>query len=104
MEPLTTLAERTAYLVRHSALAPAQLSKLANLGASHVGQIVAGKVANPSTETASRIAAVCGATLDWLLRGHGSPPDPDAVARHIAAVRLGHTLAEETTAGRARGR
>lgn len=53
------------------------LSLAAHLGASHVGQISRGKLANPQLETLQAIAAAAGVSVAWLASGKGSPDSDD---------------------------
>jgi transcriptional regulator with XRE-family HTH domain len=61
-------------------------SSLAGLSPSHVGLLESDRhVAN--VDTASRLARIFGASIDWLVDGTGRPPSPRTVRGAVAAAR-----------------
>jgi transcriptional regulator with XRE-family HTH domain len=61
------------------------LSRIAGVSPSTVGEIERGNRASLSSDTAKSITDACGLSLDWLLSGKGTAPDPQASAAMIRA-------------------
>lgn len=99
MDEASTVAQRVAYLAEHAGVDPTTLSLYAGLGPSHVRQLAAGKIAEPTTGTLVALARVCGATSEWIILGRGRAPDPDAVRERVAVVALGYGAAAKRAAG-----
>lgn len=81
------LAGRVGRLRAASGLSSRELSVLAGLSHSLLGQLERGDLADMKTENASRLAAVLGVSLDFLVRGEGREPTPRQVQAAVAAAK-----------------
>lgn len=77
------LARRLRRLVDFSRLTHQEISDLSGVSRAAPGAILRGEVSSPQVGTLEPIAALLGASLDWLVSGTGSPPTREQV---IAAV------------------
>lgn len=85
---ISSLGGRVEYLLQQVAdLDAKELSLLAGLSGSHVGQIKNGHVRSMLDPTAKALARVTGATRSWLAFGEGEAPPPSAVQAAVAAAR-----------------
>lgn len=76
-------------------LSARELSRLAGLTGAHVGLVESGAIRDVGTSTATALAGVLGCSLDWLVRGQGTPPSDAELAAAVAAARARHA-AERT--------
>ena len=84
----SSLRERVEHLLNQvSDLDAKELSLLAGLSSSHVGQFKRGKVESIHSDTAEALARVTGATRSWLAFGEGKAPSKRVVQATIAAAR-----------------
>ena len=84
----SSLRERVEHLLQQvSDLDAKELSLLAGLSPSHVGQIRRGQVVSVQGETADRLARVTGASRAWLAFGEGNAPSDEAIRTAVAAAR-----------------
>lgn len=70
-----------------SGLSRRELSLLAGLAQAQAGMIERGEIAAPSTDTAAKLCAVLGCSLDWLIAGTGEKPSREHVCTAVAAAR-----------------
>jgi transcriptional regulator with XRE-family HTH domain len=81
-----SLGERLRELRDIAGVSARDASALAGLSPSHVGLLEADRH-RATAETASRLARIFGASIDWLVDGAGKPPTPRAVRGAVAAAR-----------------
>jgi transcriptional regulator with XRE-family HTH domain len=79
------LAERLSWSREQARLSKAELEALAGLPPTSVHYIERGR--SPSAEALQRIAAVLGASTNWLLSGEGQAPTPEAIVLAVLAAR-----------------
>ena len=95
METTSTLRGRVEYLLDLvPGLDAKQLSRLAGLASSHVGQMKRGEVGSLHGDTAEKLALATGASRMWLCFGEGKPPSKRTVAAAIDEARARHDAAE----------
>jgi len=84
----SSLRGRVEYLLNQAPdLDAKELSLLAGLAASHVGQIRRGDVVSLQGETAEKLSRVTGARRAWLAFGEGDAPTKEAVEAAVALAR-----------------
>lgn len=82
-------------------LAARELDRLAQKTPGHAGLIEGRPKSDVMAGTVLAYADVLGVSLDWLVAGRGSEPEPEIVH---AAVDQARAKAEERAAARAKGR
>ena len=88
MTSITTLSGRLRMAREMGGLSAIGLSRLAGLPAGgHVALIESASRPNPTTSTLSKICAVLGVSMDWLVSGEGKPPKPRDVRAAVARAR-----------------
>lgn len=88
----TDLGRRARELRELSGRSSRSLSELAGFSHSVLGQLERGEIEELKTEGVSKLAAVFGVSIDFLVRGLGEPPDR---ARVRAAVEAAEILGKE---------
>lgn len=84
----SSLRERVEHLLNQvSDLDAKELSLLAGLSPSHVGQLKRGEVESLHGDTAEKLARVTGASRSWLSFAEGKAPSKRAVQAAVAAAR-----------------
>lgn len=83
------LAKRVTKLREMGGISARALSVLAGLSPSFLGQLERGEFSGLGAESAMRIAAVLGVSVDHLIHGSGDPPSADRV---LEAVRVAGVL------------
>jgi transcriptional regulator with XRE-family HTH domain len=69
-----TLSTRLRQARKTRGLSASRLDAQAGLTRGHTWQIEAGRKPNIEAETARKLAAALGVSIDWLVRGEGSGP------------------------------
>lgn len=80
------LPSRLKSLREQAGLARRELSLLAGLSQSMVGQIERAEILDPGGLVLARVADVLGCSLDYLVRGVGGPPTARSMVRAVDAA------------------
>jgi hypothetical protein len=96
--PAASFAARVERLRKQANLGARELDRLAGLAEGHVSMLEwrqrnTGGGARTEMRTATRIAAVLGASLDYLMMGDGPAPTAEAVCAAVEAAKRRHRAA-----------
>lgn len=87
------VCERLAWARQAAGVSAREFARIAGMKAAHVRMIETGDRPRITAETAQRIAATIGATLDWLLNGTGRAPSAKHVRESVERKRSPRTVA-----------
>lgn len=87
----TTLSERVRRAREAAALPRAALAEASGLHRGHILKIEGGARPELSAATADALARALGVSLDWLIRGEGPEPEPEAVRAAVERARAQRT-------------
>ena len=83
----STVADRIWQLRDMAGLSASDVDDLVGLARNHTQQIESETIKGVRTDTATRIAAVFGVDIAWLLTGAGRRPSKESVDKAVAAAR-----------------